>query len=495
MYSKSDFTTAIANTVNGYPSIAPLYNAADPRIMQNIDAMATMLAMLSSQIETALAEPFDKTRNATVLADAAIRGIIPKARSAQVSISLTNNSTDSYEIDADRILTDSVGNQYTVQTPVTVAAGATGNFNATQVYSQDYNFTVAGSVPFYAIQIPSSIDGSYLAAIDVRDADGYYTWANEYVNVNAGDRVFHVESDDNQNVYVRFGYDGVVGYQPPDGTVITLTVYWSVGLISLPASSPFALQYVQSLQESSFSFALNSVIDPGANPIDIATLRDFARYPSVYDTDSVFLGEFDFLVRRSYSDAQFLSVWNETIEEGARGASVNNINKLFVAFLSAAGGETILFEPNPLSPVAPTVISSPTASQLEIVNLIGDADDSYQVVLYTPVKSFIAMVITASVSTSYVDSEVKSQINSLIMSNYGPTSPAASHANQTILNQQVFQLLIKNIPALTDGAADFSVAITPYAGAYRPELWRYVDSTSLTINVTTTNITTAGWRG
>jgi hypothetical protein len=45
----------------------------------------------------------------------------------------------------------------------------------------------------------------------------------------------------------------------------------------------------------------------------------------------LYLGEFDFLVRRNYTTLKFLSVWNETMEEDARGANVANINTLFVA--------------------------------------------------------------------------------------------------------------------------------------------------------------------
>jgi len=47
MLTKADFQRAIADTIDQYPTIAPLYQAGDPRIVQHLDAMATMLAMLS----------------------------------------------------------------------------------------------------------------------------------------------------------------------------------------------------------------------------------------------------------------------------------------------------------------------------------------------------------------------------------------------------------------------------------------------------------------
>ena len=55
MLTKADFQQAIADSVAGYPAIAPLYQAGDPRITQHLDAMATMLGMLCAQLEVAMA--------------------------------------------------------------------------------------------------------------------------------------------------------------------------------------------------------------------------------------------------------------------------------------------------------------------------------------------------------------------------------------------------------------------------------------------------------
>ncbi len=55
MLTKKDFQQAIVDSVANYPAVAPLYQVGDPRILQSLDAMATMLAMFSAQIETAMA--------------------------------------------------------------------------------------------------------------------------------------------------------------------------------------------------------------------------------------------------------------------------------------------------------------------------------------------------------------------------------------------------------------------------------------------------------
>lgn len=72
MWTKNDYKQKIADSISKYPAIAALFEVNDPRIMQHLDAIATMLAMQSAQIEVAQNEPFQKTRDSTVLADAAI---------------------------------------------------------------------------------------------------------------------------------------------------------------------------------------------------------------------------------------------------------------------------------------------------------------------------------------------------------------------------------------------------------------------------------------
>ncbi len=80
--------------------------------------------------------------------------------------------------------------------------------------SSTVTHTVSGTEPFYAIEVPAPEDDSYLCAIAVSDADGAFEYRDRYVNTAPDERVFHVEADDRQRTYVRFGFDGVVGVQP-----------------------------------------------------------------------------------------------------------------------------------------------------------------------------------------------------------------------------------------------------------------------------------------
>lgn len=85
--------------------------------------MATMLAMFSAQVETAQAEPYDKVRDSTVLADAAMR-IIRSGTPARVRVRAINGGAEAFQVELARTLLDSSGLLYRVETPVSVPAGA-----------------------------------------------------------------------------------------------------------------------------------------------------------------------------------------------------------------------------------------------------------------------------------------------------------------------------------------------------------------------------------
>ena len=496
MLTKADFQQAIADSVAGYPAIAPLYQAGDPRITQHLDAMATMLGMLCAQLEVAMAEPFDKTRDATVLADAAMRGIIPKSTPARVRIQAKNKGAAPFAVETGRTVFDSAGLPYRVETAATVAAGGTATFDAQQLRAAQVLHTVAGTAPFYAIEIPAADDDAFLCGVSVSDADGEFSHVERYVNIADGERVFHIEADDRQRVYVRFGFTGFVGVQPADGSVITLTLLYSSGEVNPDFGSPFSFEYIGSPAESAVDLTMSALVAPGINPHSMAVLRDLARYPSVYDHNAVYLGEFDFLVRSNFQTLQFLSVWNEQAEERARGPNIESINTLFVACLSATGTESVLTEVNPAVPVTPEKIQEAalTDTQLAIRRTILAADDSYRVRFVTPVRSKIAMTINARVSTSYVASDVQAKIVEALLAEFGAAAAASRRGRNRPLYQRVYALLRAKVAALSGGGADLTVNMADVESlVVRPEMWRYVAADSLTVTVSTANIVTPGW--
>lgn len=495
MYTKADFQEAIRNSIAAYPTIALRYQAGDPRILQQLDAQATMLAMISAQMEAAQNEAFQKSRDSTILADAAMRGIVRKGKAARARITVKNGNAEPFAIAAGRSLVDSSGMVWRVETAVTIPGKGTMTIEATQKRSVTIRHTVTDSVPFYAIEIPEDESGGYLCEIAVSDAEGAYQYRDAYLNTAVGEKVFHVEADESQRVYVRFGYGSVVGYQPADGKQITLRVFYTNGPVSPAYGSVFAFESMGAPEETNVDMTMDALVQAGSEPVSMTVLRDLAKYPSVYRRDAVFLGEFGFLVRENFPDAQFISVWNETLEEQARGPNVKNINKLFVAIVSADGTEKTVEDSGDTQPLE-IKEEELTSTQKSVRTLINAADDSYGVRFFTPVVSKIKIEVHARVATSYVAKDVKAQITETLLNAYGKTAAASRRGQQRPLYRQIYDLLKGSVTALTDGEADLTVSIDKYDDqSVRPELWRFVDESSLTVTVETSNIIQHTWGG
>jgi hypothetical protein len=98
------------------------------------------------------------------------------------------------------------------------------------------------------VEVPDSED-MHLSAIAVKDSTSEYSYRERFTNALPNEKVFHVESNDYDKVFVRFGVADVVGVQPMDGAILTLTVSYSHGDVSIAPSIDY--------------------------------LRDLCRYPSV----------------------------------------------------------------------------------------------------------------------------------------------------------------------------------------------------------------------
>lgn len=495
MLTREDFQQAIDDSVARYPAVGALYRARDPRILQHLDAMATMLAMYSSQLEVAQAEPFEKVRDATVLADASMRGLVPKAQPARVSVRLKNVSNTAFSASPGRPLIDASGRPFRIETPVDAGPGDTVTFEAVQLSEKSRSHTVQSSRAFYAVEIELADDDSWLCGLNVADADGVYAHRERYTNTFADERVYHVEADEQQRIYVRFGQDGVVGVQPEEGASISIASYYSLGRIDdFSPGSPMAFDTMQAPTEAQIEMTLQDVLSSGENPPSMRALRELAKYPSIYNHNAVFLGEFDFLVRRHFPSLQFLSVWNEGVEERHRGMSIDNINALFVACLSAQGEEAVLTqEPGEKAEPFEILEEDLTATQRAVREKIHAADDSYRIRFLACVRAPIPVSVSATVATSYDEGVVREQIRQVMLDQFGEQADQSRRGNSTPLYQQIYQILRQRVPALSVGRADLRVDMGDEASDSRPELWRYVSSESLEVAVGAGNVTVPYW--
>lgn len=467
--TKSEFFTAASNVLQEQDATAILLKVQDPRLVQPIGAMAQMLAMLSQQIDVASNEPFDKVRDATIYADAALKGIMPYARSGTVTIVALNDGVEELSIAAGRELIDQKGRVYRVLSGVTLPAASAGvssqtAIRLTQIEYSTVNTSVSESSAFMAVNVPKPTDEDvFLTGIDVYVNDVLFAYNRDFTNVLPDDKIYHVEIDEYQNINVKFGYRDVVGYQPFVGDVIRIETTQSYGEIDGKAGDEFSLSSALT-SEGHLIFKLSAVEDIGADPINLSTLRELCRYPSVYSENAVYLGSFDALIRRHHPDLRFLSVWNEQIEEGVRGADIDNINRLFVSF------------------VAPDGVS---AGEMEdkIRRLIKKADDGYRVSIVAPTQLSPVVLISAKVSVSHDAAVVTEQVRSVLLSVYGAETANAKRGMLDIRHKDIVSLLLSKVTALSDRVSDFTVSVS-LLGAALPEQWRYLSEASIQISVT-----------
>jgi hypothetical protein len=462
-----DIDAAIAAELSNYPVVAQLVQAGDPRILAQLGAQATMLHMMSQQLDVAEVEPFIKARDGTVLADASLKGILPLARGAQVALALHNAGTSSLTLAAGREFQDTKGRIYVLDATITLAPGADVTATASQRTVRTITDNVTDSQPFYRVLVPPSPTGSHLMGIDVSDADGPYTYSPDFVNTAVGSKVFHVETDVFRQVYVRFGADGVTGVQPANGAALTITITECEGEVDVQVGDRFALRYIVLPADNMLSALLDSVPTKGADPHDMAMLRVLTRYASLYDHNVVQLGNFDFYLRQYLLGARFLSVWNEQIEESVRGASVDNINNLFVSY-SVPGQSDLI-----------------TESQIKgWVRLV---DSSYKVVFVERVDIEVPLTISAKISVVHEPGQVETQIRNLLLANYSDESPETSVGMIDAFRvNEISDLLRTNVPALQDGISDLQISFGSLPSPL-PEQFRYLTDASITVTITRIN--------
>ena len=124
--TRDDFLKAIAAEVSNQPTVAQLYQAGDPRVIAHMNAMATMFSMMSQQIDVQSMEPFTKARDTTVLADATMKGILPFARPARVTLAVTNGADSALSIGIGRRLIGPQSRVYVTETAAILAPGESG---------------------------------------------------------------------------------------------------------------------------------------------------------------------------------------------------------------------------------------------------------------------------------------------------------------------------------------------------------------------------------
>lgn len=237
------------------------------------------------------------------------------------------------------------------------------------------------------------------------------------------------------------------------------------------------------------AFLSNGVERAGANPISIEQMRLLASYPSFYDENAVFLGNFDFLIRKQFiTRTQFIAVWNETIQERAYGVvSLQDINHLHL-----------------------TVVANNTSEQstieAEIAQLIGKADSLFsggiksisnvsgRIIRHEVVNRPYQLTISGRLSAIHDLDAVKAQIKGLLLAKYGQGQVAVSRWLADGLNLQEIATLLRNqVAAFQDRLSDFVVQGEDLSlDTVKPHQWLFLTDSSINLTGLTRNAESSG---
>lgn len=473
MLTQRDFEQKLLAEINDAEIVAR-YEVGDPLVVQQIKANAAYLALLAREIDVASLEPFIKTRERSIIADATNKGILPIATPCQYTLEIKNNGTSTVSLSAGRIIEDNAGGRpWRLLASATVNAGQTVEVIAEQSETRVVQYTVPiPTESFHKAEITLSPD-MFLAGITVKDdLDNVYTRYPRWMNVAKEDYAVNLTTDSFRRLFVEFGDNDRAGRTAIAGEVYAFTLIECYGAIDISRLKDASLVDIFNINEQKISvrFKTGGLVRLGTNPLSTAQLRALATYPSLYDENAVFLGNFDYLARKKFmSRCDYLAIWNETVQERAYlSPSIDNINHLFCC-------------------VAPKTGENLVNLQADIGLAIGIADNLYQdrVVFSLVDEKPYPITIKGRLAASHNRLEVEAQLKTLLVEKYGKGTLAASRWLEYGFNrQEIINLIKKNITAFQDNISDFTV-ILPLDESLpiknKPHEWVFMDEANITL--------------
>ena|GEM_PF-3625502 len=449
------------------PVAAEAIRLQRPIFMAQVRAMAAMFALRDEESGLAAEERFIKARDATIIADAANKGILHLAKSAQVQVSILNRASVSVTLDQGRLLYDDQGLLHRLLAQVTIAAGETVLADLRQQQIVISNTTITVSQPFTRVAVPQLDADYYLEDLSVQVNGTPFIYAPDYLNVAAGDPAYQVEIDLNRVMSVRFGAntpDGIPawGRQLQIGDVVRVEVIQTAGRIQSKVGSSMGLDYAVTAQEEALTFTIDSIASNGADPLTIRQLQDLCRYPSMYDHDAVYLSNYDALLRRYMPDAQFIGVSTEQVEDRLGRATLDSIRALYVS--AHVEGE------------------SPSSIETTVRNLIGRSDNAKRVIMRPVVEIAQELTIIATVPANSNQAQVQTAIKQSLLAKYGRGQPIVGRGGYSaFLSKDIQKLLEQDVAILREPTSDIKVVLPEFQ--VKPEEWRYLTESSINVQV------------
>lgn len=475
MLQRTNLKNITLSALNDYPDIAERYLVGDPTVTAMLTVVQELAIALSADNDVNIIEPFIKSKDRTIIADAINKGILPVATPCQSTLVIENESDTSISLSQGRIIEDGTGRQWRLLSAVTIAPGSSQTVICEQSTVLVTTTTIQNSEPFYRFSLPV-VEDAYIAGIAVKNktTNTVFNYTPKFMNTMAGDAVYTIFSDDFKSLVVMLGDSDRVGQTVQAGDQYEITITQSYGYVDITGLKQASLEQIFADNERYLNlyFKYGGLVRSGTDPLSVSQLRLLASYPSTYDQNAVFMGNFDMLVRSHFmSRFGYMAIWNETTHEKFYGASVDNINHLNLAVVAnnPAEQETLVNDIRLLVAKADSLLES----RVRTMNVV---DRPYQV------------TINAVLSGVHDTDNVKTQITELLLSRYGKGTISASHPNTDGFNRQEIATLIRtNIPAFQDRISDFTVIGEDTTNnKIKPHEWLYVSRGSIHINISRT---------
>lgn len=475
MLQRDSLNHSIQNVLNDFPEIAQRWRAGDPTVTAMLTAVRELAIALSRDNEINMIEPFIKSKDSTIIADAINKGILPIATPCQHLVVIENQGSSTITLSQGRLIEDGMGRQWRLLSSITVAGGESQTVVCEQSVVVEHRFNIVSSEPFYQTTVPMT-DDNYLASIAVKNISNQvqYQYTPKFMNAKAGDFVFTLFSDNLKTVSILFGDDDRVGQTVRSGDQYAVLITQTYGQLDVERLKQATLMNIHQDHERYLNlyFQYGGLVRAGTNPLTVSQMRLLSNFPSVYDHNAVFMGNFDMLVRQHFmSRFHYMAIWNETIHEKFFGASLDHINHLNLAVVAIQPSEQNLLIQ-------------------EIQRLVAKADNLLEgrVRVMPVVERSYQITINGSLSGVHDIDAVKQQIKELLLAQYGKGKLASSYPNNDGFNRQEMASLLKDqVLAFQDKISDFVViGEDVLSNPIKPNEWVYLTRDSIHINLSRT---------
>ena len=477
MSERNNILESIGSHINDYPEIAERWRAGDPTVRAMLTSIVEVAVFLKRDNDVNAIEPFIKSKNRTIIADAINKGILPVATPCQHKVTIENGANTTMSLSQGRLIEDGTGRQWRLLAAVTMAAGEVKKVLAEQSIINSARITIPVNEPFYTLALTTT-DDAYFSSIGVTNMTSgeVYQHSPKFMNAGIGQATYTLQSDNLTNVNLIFGASGRAGRTVQAGEVYEIAISQCYGEVDATSLRQASLNELLISDESKLNiyFKAGDMIRAGANPLTINQLRLLASFPAMYDRNAVFMGNFTFLVMQHFMNRlDYMAIWNETIHERYYGAALDNINHLNLV-------------------VIPKLNTANEKAQLitDIQQLVARADSLLdgRVRVMSATERPYQINITGRLAAVHDMDSVRIQIKELLLENYGKGSLAANHHNADGFNLQEISTRLRNkVVAFQDRISDFTVSGEDVTqNPVKPHEWAFLSDASITINLTRT---------